>query len=125
MEVHNGNSGIELAAISRSRVRDVVAVLEQIRGERRLVGYEVELIASHTSDLNHVDPTCPECRHVRSVLLEIAGLMPGEGELQPRLRHVHNGLSLQLDRVLARLRQSLRGIREYLFVLESNRWAVP
>jgi hypothetical protein len=97
---------------------------EQIRGGRHLVGYEVELIASHTSDLNHVDPTCPECRHVRSVLLEIAELMWG-GQLQPRLRHVHNGLSLQLDRVLACLRQSLRGIREYRFVLEWNRWAVP
>ncbi|HZW92835.1 MAG TPA: hypothetical protein VFF64_07775 [Candidatus Eremiobacteraceae bacterium] len=51
---------------------------EQIRGERRLVGFEVELIGSHTSDLNHVDPSCPTCRHVRSVLLAIVDLMPGE-----------------------------------------------
>src|ERR1700757_2851199 len=51
---------------------------EQTHGERRLVGFEVELIGSHTSDLNHVDPSCPTCRHVRSVLLSIADLMPGE-----------------------------------------------
>ena len=51
---------------------------EQIHGERRMVGFEVELIGSHTSDLNHVDPGCAACRHVRSVLLSIADLMPGE-----------------------------------------------
>ena len=51
---------------------------EQSHDERRLVGFEVELIGFHTSDLNHVDPACPTCRHVRSVLLAIAGLMPGE-----------------------------------------------
>jgi hypothetical protein len=51
---------------------------EQTDGERRLVGFEVELIGSHTSDLNHVDPACPICSHVRSVLLAIADLMPGE-----------------------------------------------
>ena len=51
---------------------------EQTHGERRLVGFEVELIGSHTSDRNHVDPACPSCSHVRSVLLAIADLMPGE-----------------------------------------------
>lgn len=49
---------------------------EQLSGERRLVGFEVELIGSHASDLNHVDPSCPMCRHVRSVLLAIAERMP-------------------------------------------------
>ena len=51
---------------------------EQTHGERRLVGYEAELIGSHTSDLNHVDPACPTCCHVRSVLLAIADLIPRE-----------------------------------------------
>jgi hypothetical protein len=51
---------------------------EQTHGERRLAGFEVELIGSHTSDLNHVDPACSSCRHVRSVLLAIADLMPRE-----------------------------------------------
>ena len=54
---------------------------EQIHGERCLVGFEVELIGSHTSDLNHVDPACPTCRQVRSVLLEIADLMPRDASL--------------------------------------------
>jgi len=31
------------------------------RGESPL---EVELIASHTSDPNHLDLSCPECRHL-------------------------------------------------------------
>ncbi len=45
---------------------------EQTGGERRLVGLEVELIGFHPSDINHVDPSCPMCHHVRSVLLEMA-----------------------------------------------------
>jgi hypothetical protein len=50
-------------------------------GERRLVGVEVELIGSHKSDLNHVDPACPRCRHVRAALLAIADLLPQEARL--------------------------------------------
>jgi hypothetical protein len=51
---------------------------EQIHGERRLVGFELELIGFHTSDLNHLDLACPACRHVRSVLLAIADALPRE-----------------------------------------------
>jgi hypothetical protein len=51
---------------------------EQIHGERRLVGFEVELIGCHTSNLNHVDPACPRCRNVRAVLLSIANLVPAD-----------------------------------------------
>jgi hypothetical protein len=45
---------------------------EQAGGERRLIGLEVELIGSHTPDLNHLDLACPRCGRVRSVLLDIA-----------------------------------------------------
>lgn len=51
---------------------------EQTHGERCLVGFEVELIGSHSSDLNHIDPSCPTCRNVRAVLLTIVDLIPGE-----------------------------------------------
>ena len=51
---------------------------EQTRGERRLVGFEVELIGFHKSDLSHVDPTCPRCRNVRAVLMSIASLVPAD-----------------------------------------------
>ena len=64
---------------------------EQAHGERRLAGFEVELIGSHTSDLNHVDPACPACRHVRSVLLAIADLMPGKLTLS------RNSLAYHID----------------------------
>ena len=64
---------------------------EQTHGERRLVGFEVELIGSHTSDRNHVDPSCSSCRYVRSVLLAIADLMPGELDLG------HNFLTYNID----------------------------
>jgi hypothetical protein len=64
---------------------------EQIHGERRLVGFEVELIGSHTSGLNHVDPACPTCRHVRSVLLAIVDLMSGELTLS------RNSLTFNVD----------------------------
>jgi len=64
---------------------------EQIHGERRLVGFEVELIGSHTSDLNHVNPACTSCRHVRALLLAIADLMPGELTLS------RNSLTYNID----------------------------
>jgi hypothetical protein len=48
---------------------------EQTNGERRLVGFEVELIGSHKSDVKHVDPACPRCQNVRAVLLSIASLV--------------------------------------------------
>ena len=51
---------------------------EQAHGERRAVGFEVELIGSHPSDLNHLDPTCRACRHVRAVLLALANLVSGQ-----------------------------------------------
>ena len=51
---------------------------EKTHGERRVVGFEVELIGSHTSDLNHVDPACQRCRNVRAVLLLIANLVPAD-----------------------------------------------
>ena len=54
---------------------------EQTHGERRLVGFEVELIGSHPSDLNHLDPGCPKCRNVRTVLLMIADQLPREARL--------------------------------------------
>jgi hypothetical protein len=51
---------------------------EQTHGERRLVGFEVELIGSHASDRKHVDPACPICRNVRDVLLSIANVVPAD-----------------------------------------------
>ncbi len=51
---------------------------EQTHGERYLAGFELELIGSHNSDLNHVDPACPGCRDVRTTLLAIAHLLTQE-----------------------------------------------
>ncbi len=48
---------------------------EPTDGERRLVGLEVELIGSHPSNNDHIDPSCRMCHHVRRVLLGIAYLM--------------------------------------------------
>ena len=48
---------------------------QQTDGERHLVGLEVELIGSHASNNNHIDPSCRMCHHVRLVLLGIAYLM--------------------------------------------------
>ena len=48
---------------------------EQADGERRLVGLEVELIGSHASNDDHIDPSCRMCHQVRRVLLGIAYLM--------------------------------------------------
>ena len=51
---------------------------EQTNGERRMLGFEVELIGSHASSLDHVDPACPRCRDVRAALLAIAHVLPRE-----------------------------------------------
>ncbi len=64
---------------------------EQTHGERRLVGFELELIGSHTSDLNHVDFACPKCRNVRAVLLAMTDLLPREASLDA------NSLAYNID----------------------------
>ena len=48
---------------------------EQTDGEHRMIGIEVELIGAHASASSHLDPSCPRCHLVRSVLLGIANLM--------------------------------------------------
>jgi hypothetical protein len=83
-------------AVLNSRVQSLVTQygvfwqfcpqFEQINSERRMVGFEVELIGSHNSDFNHVDPTCPSCRQVKAALLAIADLMPQEASLSGNSR---------------------------------------
>ena len=51
---------------------------EQVHGERRLVGLEVELIGSHGSSRQHLDPACPKCWSVRAFLLTIADILSRE-----------------------------------------------
>ena len=51
---------------------------EQDGGERRVTGFEVELIGHHKSEPTHVDPTCPMCHRVRFELLAIAHRMLNE-----------------------------------------------
>jgi hypothetical protein len=75
--------------VSSSRVQSAIAKygvfwqlwpqFDSTGGERRQVGFEVELIGFHTPDLNHVDPACPMCHHVRSVLLGVADLLLEKG----------------------------------------------
>ncbi len=64
---------------------------EQISGERHLVGLEVELIGSHASNSNHLDPSCRLCHRVRLVLLGIAYLMVED------LRGSGNSLTYNVD----------------------------
>ena len=42
------------------------------------VGFELELLGSHSSDSHHLDPTCLMCERVRAALLAIVGdIVPG------------------------------------------------
>ena len=89
------------SVVSGSRVDSVAAEygifwqlwpqFEQAGGERRLTGLEVELIGAHASGLNHVDPACSACHHVRSVLLNVADRMLRESFLGT------NGFRCQVD----------------------------
>ena len=40
-------------------------------GDRKTT-FEVEINGSHSSDPNHLDPSCPQCRRLRSMLFNIA-----------------------------------------------------
>jgi len=44
-----------------------------VDGERRQVGFELELLGSHSSDTYDLDPICPMCKRARAALLAIAG----------------------------------------------------
>jgi hypothetical protein len=46
-------------------------------GERQRDGVEVELIASHTPETTHIDPGCPMCLRVRTLLLVVARYIIG------------------------------------------------
>jgi len=46
-----------------------------VDGQRQNIGFEAELIGSHTSDPGHFDPACSMCSRVRSVLLDIVSRM--------------------------------------------------
>jgi len=60
---------------------------EVTNGEHRLAGIELELMGTHASGINHVDPACVACHDVRSVLLKIATRMLTETFLRrDRLR---------------------------------------
>lgn len=43
-----------------------------LQGERRQIGFELELIGSHTLDASHLDPGCAQCHRIRSILVAIA-----------------------------------------------------
>lgn len=48
--------------------------------ERRQVGFDLELLGSHSSDRYHLDPTCPMCEQVRAALLAVIGrIVPSSG----------------------------------------------
>jgi hypothetical protein len=50
-----------------------------VDGEHRQVGFELELLGSHSLDPNHLDPACPMCKRVRAALREIAGSIVPSG----------------------------------------------
>jgi hypothetical protein len=75
------SSGVKSARAEYSAFWQVWPQFEQKAGERQPVGVEVELVGSHASDFNHLDPACSMCHRVRSELLGIADLMIGENVL--------------------------------------------
>lgn len=72
------SSRLQSAAAEYGAFWQVWPQFEQKGNERQMVGVEVELIGSHASDFNHLDPACPMCHRVRSVLLAIADLVTRE-----------------------------------------------
>jgi hypothetical protein len=53
-----------------------------VNGERCQVGYEVELLGSHSLDPSHVNPSCPLCLRAARTLLQIANAVIGRDGAQ-------------------------------------------
>ncbi len=49
--------------------------------ERVQVGFELELLGSHSVDPGHLDPGCPECCRLRAALYGVAGHFAHEANL--------------------------------------------
>jgi hypothetical protein len=90
MATSTSNSGLQATTAEYGIFWQVWPLIDIRAGERRPLGLEVELIGGHTLDLNHLDPTCPMCGNVKSVLLTIADLM-----ISSVLKHDH--LTYDLD----------------------------
>jgi len=66
------SSDLQFAVSENGMFYELLPQLAVIGGERKRLGLEVELIGSHTPDVNHIDPACPMCSRVRSFLLVVA-----------------------------------------------------
>ncbi len=49
--------------------------------ERVQVGFELELLGSHSLDPSHLDPGCPKCSQLRAALYGVAGYFAREAHL--------------------------------------------
>jgi hypothetical protein len=49
--------------------------------ERAHVGFELELLGSHSPDPTHLDPSCPKCSRLRSALYDVACHLAHEANL--------------------------------------------
>ena len=49
--------------------------------ERVQVGFELELLGSHSLDPSHLDPCCPKCCRLRAALYGVAGYFAREAHL--------------------------------------------
>src|SRR5512143_960243 len=49
--------------------------------ERVQVGFELELLGSHSLDPSHLDPGCPKCSRLRAALYGVAGYFAREAHL--------------------------------------------
>lgn len=76
------SSRVQSATTEYSAFWQLWPQFEQKGNEHQMVGVEVELIGSHASDSNHLDPGCPLCHRVRFALVGIAELMIREDVLK-------------------------------------------
>lgn len=68
--------------VKRSDVLLQVWPVYSVRNKERVqVGFELELLGSHSLDPSHLDPSCPECSELRATLYGVAGHFAREAKL--------------------------------------------
>jgi hypothetical protein len=86
--------------------------------ERRRLGLEVELIGSHTPDVNHIDPACPMCSRLRSLLLAVAKRIMRQTTSDSR--PIHCSIDSHTNSILC---LPARGNRSFVWVSLSISWS--
>ena len=112
------NSDLQFPASENGVFCELWPQVAVIGGERQRLGLELELIGSHTPDVNHIDPACPMCFRLRSFLLAVAKRIMRQ--ITSDLRPIHCSVDSHTNSILC---LPARGNRSFVWVSLSISWS--